>query len=104
MLKRALLSALVLVTTACGGGDAPASSDRACPENSPADALEITTQRAELLIGYLEADAERCAEQLGWAYRVGMRDGESFPVTEDFSLSRVTVTINDDVVTAIAVG
>lgn len=104
MAKRVLLTVLLLVTAACGGSDVPPSSDRACPQGDPADMMEITRQRAELLVGYLEADAERCASELGWAYRVGMRDGESFPVTMDFSLSRVTVTIEEDVVTAIAVG
>lgn len=88
----------------CAGDTAPASTDRACPETDPADRMEITTARAELLLGYFEADAERCAAELGWSYRVGMRDGESFPVTADYSLTRVTVTIEDDVVTAIVVG
>jgi hypothetical protein len=65
---------------------------------------EITRQRAELLVGYIEADAERCASELGWTYRVGQRDGESFALTEDYSLQRVTVVIADDRVTEITVG
>ena len=59
---------------------------------------------AELLLGFSEADAQRCAAQLGWSYRVGQRDGESFAVTMDYSLQRVTVTVADDIVTAITVG
>jgi hypothetical protein len=57
-----------------------------------------------LLIGLLEADAEKCAADLGWAYRVGSRDGENFALTADYSEQRVTVTITLGVVTAIAVG
>jgi N-acyl-D-aspartate/D-glutamate deacylase len=33
-----------------------------------------------------------------------MRDGESFAVTADYSLQRVTVSIEDGVIAAIAVG
>lgn len=102
--KRGLMLVLAFVAASCAGSDAPVSTDRACPPSDSADMVEITTERAELLLGYFEADAERCAAELGWGYRVGMRDGESFAVTEDFSLSRVTVTVDDDVVTAIIVG
>ena len=70
----------------------------------PADRAEITQARADELLGFFEADAQRCAAELGWAYRVGMRDGESFALTEDYSLQRVTVTVENDVVTAIIVG
>ena len=66
--------------------------------------MEISVTRAELLLGYSEADAQRCAAELGWSFRVGARDGESFALTEDYSLQRVTVIVNDDVVTAITVG
>jgi hypothetical protein len=52
----------------------------------------------------MEADAEKCATDLGWAYRVGSRDGETFAVTADYSEQRVTVTITLGVVTAISVG
>jgi len=69
-----------------------------------ADAIAITPERAESLVGLLEADAEKCAADLGWAYRVGSRDGENFALTADYSEQRVTVTITLGVVTAISVG
>lgn len=75
-----------------------------CPALDAADLTEISRQRAELLLGYSEADATRCASELGWAYRVGQRDGESFALTEDYSLQRVTVVIVDDRVIEIVVG
>jgi hypothetical protein len=75
-----------------------------CPAVDAADATAITPERAQLLVGFVEADAEKCAADLGWAYRVGSRDGENFALTADFSEQRVTVTITLGVVTAIAVG
>ena len=69
-----------------------------------ADATAITPERAEMLVGLLEADAEKCAADLAWAYRVGSRDGENFALTADYSQQRVTVTITLGVVTAISVG
>jgi hypothetical protein len=100
--------ALTVGVVACAESDAGAPSTVATPAECPpadvADSVEITVQRAELLLGFSEADAQRCAAQLGWSYRVGQRDGESFAVTMDYSLQRVTVTVADDIVTAITVG
>jgi hypothetical protein len=100
--------ALTVGVVACAESDAGAPSTIATPAECPpadvADSVEITVQRAELLLGFSEADAQRCASQLGWLYRVGQRDGESFAVTMDYSLQRVTVTVADDIVTAITVG
>jgi hypothetical protein len=75
-----------------------------CPPVDAADATAITPERAEMLVGLLESDAEKCAADLGWAYRVGSRDGEDFALTADYSQQRVTVTITLGVVTAISVG
>ena len=75
-----------------------------CPAADAADSTAITQERAEMLVGLLEADAEKCAADLGWAYRVGSRDGENFALTADYSQQRVTVTITLGVVTAISVG
>lgn len=89
---------------ACAESVEEAVIPRECPALDAADLTEISRQRAELLLGYSEADAARCASELGWAYRVGQRDGESFALTEDYSLQRVTVVIVDDRVTEIVVG
>ena len=100
--------ALTVGVMACAESDAGVPGTIATPAECPpvdvADQNEISVQRAELLLGFSEADAQRCASQLGWSYRVGQRDGESFAVTEDYSLQRVTVTVVDDIVTAITVG
>lgn len=96
---------LVMVSLAsCGSGESSDLVERVCPETDVADRTEISEERAELLLGLSEADAERCAATLGWAYRVGMRDGESFALTMDYSPQRVTVSIENGLVSAIVVG
>ncbi len=108
--KRHLLSVLVvwcaclIGLVACAESEGGVRVPQECPSSDAADMTEISVQRAELLLGYSEADAQQCAAQLGWAFRVGQRDGESFALTEDYSLQRVTVVVVDDRVTAIAVG
>ena len=100
--------ALVFVLVGCGanaeekpdGGSATAE----CPQPDAADATAITQERADKLIGFTESDAESCAKSLGWAFRVGERDGESFAVTADYSQQRVTVSVTNDLVTAVVVG
>ena len=57
-----------------------------------------------MLIGLTESDAESCATSLGWAFRVGERDGESFALTADYSQQRVTVSVTNDLVTAVVIG
>ena len=75
-----------------------------CPQADTADMTAITQERADMLIGFTESDAESCALSLGWAFRVGERDGESFALTEDYSLQRVTVSVTNDLVTSVVIG
>ena len=111
VIRAATCALAVVLIAACDGGastgagtPADTSADMACPPADAADTIEITVSRAELLLGFSEANAERCAVELGWAYRVGMRDGEYFALTMDYSLQRVTVEIENDVVVRISVG
>ena len=99
-----VLLSMLLALGACAESVQEEAIPQECPALDAADLTEISRQRAELLLGYTEADAERCASELGWTYRVGQRDGESFALTEDYSLQRVTVVIVDDHVTEITVG
>ena len=100
----------VLVLAGCGAGaekSAESDSESAtseCPQSDAADLTAITQERADMLIGFTESDAESCAASLGWAFRVGERNGESFAVTADYSQQRVTVAVTNDLVTAVAVG
>ena len=104
-----VVSALaVLVLAGCGANaeEKPdiGSPTAECPQADDADATAITQERADKLIGFTESDAESCALSLGWAFRVGERDGESFAVTADYSQQRVTVSVAKNLVTTVAVG
>ena len=100
----------VFVLAGCGAGAEESaesggeSATAECPQVDTADATAITQERADMLIGFTESDAEACAARLGWAFRVGERDGESFAVTADYRQQRVTVSVTNDLVTAVAVG
>ena len=98
----------VLVLAGCGANAEENPETKTPPANCPqadtADMTAITQERADMLIGFTESDAESCALSLSWAFRVGERDGESFALTEDYSLQRVTVSVTNDLVTAIVVG
>ena len=100
----AVAAALLASCGANGGAGSPVPAGTECPAADPADATAISDERAALLVGLSEADAERCATDLGWGWRVGELDGEVFAVTADWSPSRVTVTVVDGAVTAIVVG
>jgi hypothetical protein len=103
---RAAASLALALLAACGGAgsDTTVPSAAACPEADAADSSMITVERAAMLIGLSEAEAERCAAELGWGWRVGERDGEIYAVTADWSPSRVTVTVVDGTVTAVVAG
>ena len=110
MIKRNLCATFVSILIVAGcGANAEEKPDDAiptaeCPQADEADMTAITQERADMLIGFTESDAESCATSLGWAFRVGERDGESFAVTADYSQQRVTVSVTNDLVTAVAVG
>jgi hypothetical protein len=53
------------------------------------------------LVGVAEDEAAKVAEGYGWTFRVIERDGESLPVTMDFSPARVNVTVEDGVVVTV---
>jgi hypothetical protein len=97
-MKKLIVSvAAVFVLAGCGAGE-NAESDSggtvSCPVVDAADLTEISQ----------ESNAESCATSLGWAFRVGERDGESFALTADYSQQRVTVSVTNDLVTAVVIG
>ena len=98
----------VLVLAGCGSNADKNPETKTPPANCPqadtADMTAITQERADLLIGFTESDAESCALSLGWAFRVGERDGESFALTADYSQQRVTVSVTNELVTAVVIG
>ena len=99
-----------MVLAGCGVGSEESveseieSATAECTAVDEADATTIAQERADMLIGSTESGAESCAANLGWAFRVGERDGEDFALTADYSQQRVTVSVTNDLVTAVAVG
>jgi hypothetical protein len=67
-------------------------------------ATEPATELPEGLVGLSEAAAVDAAESGGWVARVVARDGEYFPVTLDYSTSRVNLTLVSGIVTSVSVG
>lgn len=110
MIKRKFGAAfiVILILAGCGANaeEMPevGSASAKCLAADAADLTAITQERADMLIGFTESAAEACATSLGWAFRVGERDGESFALTADYSQQRVTVSVTNNLVTAVAVG
>ena len=108
--KNFVIIAITLVLVGCGAGAGENSDSESggataeCPQPDAADATAITQERADMLIGFTESDAESCATSLEWEFRVGERDGEGFALTADYRQQRVTVSVTNDLVTAVAVG
>jgi hypothetical protein len=76
-----------------------------CPSKSAADKDPgITQVRAHALLTMSESNAEMCAMDLDWIYRLGQRDDEMFAGTFDYRIDRVTVTVMKGVVTQVNVG
>lgn len=76
-----------------------------CPSKLAADTDPgITQVRANALLTMSEADAEKCAVDLDWIYRLGQRDDELFAGTFDYRIDRVTVVVIKGLVTQVNVG
>jgi hypothetical protein len=76
-----------------------------CPPKSSRDIDPgITQARADNLLTMTEAEAEMCAMDLDWQFRVGQRDDEMFAGTFDYRTDRVTVTVMKGVVTKVFLG
>jgi len=66
--------------------------------------MPVAQEVADTVLGMSEAEATKTAEAKGLTVRVGSRDGEDFPLTMDYRLDRVTLTVQADKVTAVTVG
>ena len=64
----------------------------------------VSQARANALIGMSEGQAEECAMNLDWGFRVGQRDAEMFALTRDYRIDRVTVTVMSGFITKVGVG
>lgn len=71
---------------------------------NPGKGVVISAEQANSLVGKSEVDAEAYARENGWVWRIGRRDGEEFAITMDYCECRVTVSIDNAVVTEAVVG
>jgi len=94
-----------LVLLGCSSSnDAVSNTNDGSSVTVPGRDVVITAEQAATLIGKTEVDAETYARGKGWVWRVGRRDGEQFALTEDYCECRVTVSIDNDIVTEAVVG
>lgn len=83
-----------------GGGSTGSSQGSSAGD----DALALTMDEAQKLIGLSEDEAAKVADANGWIVRVGSRDGESMQLTMDFVTNRVNLDIVDGKVTGVSLG
>ncbi len=106
-----VLGASVVIATALAG----CAADSGTPDVSPSSSVPAATQPdprptsrptrvAKELVGLIESDAVLRAQQAGLTTRVVERDGEQFPVTMDYSSTRVNLVITDGTVTTATIG
>lgn len=74
------------------------------PVDDPSAISDETQALAEQVVGMSEATAKAAVEAADHTFRVVARDGEQFAVTEDYSTTRINVTIEDGKVTEATVG
>jgi hypothetical protein len=108
-----ILVAAIVVLAACGGNpDESVSTVNQDPDSSIAFPSDEELQEqlvrseafAETLIGMTENGAIAAIAAEGLIARVVARDGEYFMVTEDYSVSRINLEIENDRVTRATVG
>ncbi|MDH4168760.1 MAG: hypothetical protein OEW42_04140 [Acidimicrobiia bacterium] len=107
----AAVLALAVVVSACGSdaGDETAADGSGTSEAPLATSIlgagdPVALPVVDDYIGLTAAEAEAKAEEDGVPYRVGREDDERFPLTADFIEHRITVDIDDGVVTAASLG
>jgi heat shock protein HslJ len=74
------------------------------PVEDPMAISDATQALAVEVVGMTEAKAQSTIEGAGHTFRVGARDGEQFALTEDYSTTRITVTVEDGTVTEAVIG
>ncbi|MFA5774538.1 MAG: hypothetical protein WC864_04065 [Ilumatobacteraceae bacterium] len=93
-----------MLPMACSSSDSSTDTTSNPGVSVPSGNVIITDEQAATLIGKTESDAKAQADSKGWVWRVGRRDGEEFALTMDYCQCRVTVSIDNDIVTEAVVG
>lgn len=101
----AVADELIQPATVDPGVTEPMPVDTAVTEPMPVDPdAPVSDDVATSLIGLPEERAVEVAKEQGFEVRVTERDGESFPVTADYRMDRVNVSIADGLVVTASIG
>ena len=111
-MTRAVVVALLILASCGTDMDTSVSTNNPNPdvevpfptEEEMQEQFERSEAFAATLIGMSEQDAIAAIEDEGLIARVVARDGEYFMVTEDYSVSRINLVIENDRVTEASVG
>ncbi len=76
------------------GSDAPGGD--AAGGTRPADQEFLPGERAEMLFGLTEQEAQNVALEFGWTIRTGRVDGEQYMLTEDYQIDRITIELDTE--------
>ena len=113
------ISGISLATILSAGCSAESPSSQAeCPDASivhaaiteSADSFDLNSIADAAhdyslgLLGFEEQQAEDCVTSETLEWRIVQRDGEYFPVTEDYIPSRINAVINRGIVAEVSVG
>lgn len=98
------ISGLLLLPACSSSNNSTSSTFGGSVETTPQGNIVISATQAATLIGKTESIAEAEALSNGWVWRIGRRDGEQFALTMDYCECRVTVSIDNDIVTEAVVG
>lgn len=71
------------------------------PQSGDCRTLEGEKYCKDDYLGLSESDAVAKAKKDGRTYRVVARDGESFPVTDDYSEHRLNFTVENNIITKV---
>ncbi len=82
----------------------PGTDDPAPPPVGDPAGETIDPDEAATLVGVTEDAALELAAERGWTVRIVARDGEFFAVTDDYSPTRVNLTIVDGAVAEVSIG
>jgi heat shock protein HslJ len=85
-------------------GDMNVLTYSATPVTAEPTISDATQEMAADVVGLPEAEAQAAVEGAGLTFRVVSRDGESFAVTDDYSLTRINVVVVDGAVTEATIG
>ena len=75
-----------------------------CPTVAPSNPVAITNAQAATLIGMKKEAAISCIQSLSGSHRIAQEDGENFALTQDYSNSRVNLSVDEGFVTKVTVG